>query len=234
MAKPDTSDGGQLRKEAEKWLGRIDAAAKSEKAWMDDADVAVAVYTGEGKKGDIGAPMFNILFSNVETIVPATINSPPAPDIRRRFDTPDDIAQSYAEILERAMRVQVDDGRLQVEMEAAAQDAFLAGRGVIRLRFKSDFETDEASPEVLKEQTESDSVSDEKSDIAEDVAEGEVAAPVERMVNERIEPEVVSWRDFRRGPAKRWSDVPWIAFSHSIAMDEYKSFCLRCSRQTMP
>lgn len=217
-------EGERLRKEAKRWLDRIDAATKSEKLWADDADKAVAVYTSEGTRrpsdNDTGVPMFNILFSNVETIVPATINSPPAPDIRRRFDTNDPIAQRYAEILERAMRIQVDDGRLQVELEAEAQDAFLAGRGLIRIRFKSDFEVDEADPAVMQEEAEA-----ERERYAEEDDGEEPAAPVERARNERIEFEVVSWRDFRRGPAKRWRDIPWGAFSHSIAFDEYKAFC---------
>lgn len=220
MAKSREDQGEHLRKEAKRWLDRIDAATKREKLWADDADVAVAVYaarTRSGSTDNVGAPMFNILFSNVETIVPATINSPPAPDIRRRFDTEDKVATDFAEILERTMRIQVDDGRLQTEMEAEAQDAFLAGRGLIRLRFKSEFEVDEASVETLEDDVQADRPVGDDDEPA--------AGAVERIKNERIEPEVVSWRDFRRGPAKRWSDVPWIAFSHAIALDEYKSFC---------
>lgn len=223
MAKSLNDAGEQLRKEAKAWLDRIDASTKSEKEWSDDADEAVAVYTGSRSKSAsedaIGAPMFNILFSNVETIVPATINSPPAPDIRRRFDSEDEVAQDYAEVLERAMRVQIDDGHLQTEMEAAAQDAFLAGRGIVRLRFKSDFEPDEFDEDELRESAE------ENPEDQDKIPEIQGAEPGERAVNERIEPEVVSWRDFRHGPAKRWADVPWIAFSHALAKDEYKSFC---------
>jgi len=36
----------------------------------------------------------------------------------------------------------------------------------------------------------------------------------------RIECEPVIWDDFRRGPAKLWRDVPWIAFRHRMTRDE--------------
>ncbi len=93
------TDGKALQKEAAKWIDRIEAAAKAEKTWLDEAAEAVCAYTGEGDKSDTGSSAvkydFNILFSNVETIVPAIINSPPAPDIRRRFDTRDEAARQF-------------------------------------------------------------------------------------------------------------------------------------------
>ncbi|TIN08558.1 MAG: hypothetical protein E5Y51_30235, partial [Mesorhizobium sp.] len=86
---PDQQKQGEaLRKEGSKWLARVEAAGKLEKQWMDDAEKAVKAYTGETKSDDLSTSAtlgntydFNILFANVETIVPAIINSPPAPDI---------------------------------------------------------------------------------------------------------------------------------------------------------
>ncbi|TIO94938.1 MAG: hypothetical protein E5X92_23930, partial [Mesorhizobium sp.] len=163
MAKADkrTSDqqkqGEALRKEGSKWLARVEAAGKLEKQWMDDAEKAVKAYTGETKSDDLSTSAtlgntydFNILFANVETIVPAIINSPPAPDIRRRFADEDPAAKDVAELIERAIRTQVDDSKLQVELEGEAQDGFLAGRGIIRLRFKSDIVKDETTSEELE------------------------------------------------------------------------------------
>lgn len=144
MAAPGpTEEGKALREEGKRWIERIKAAGKYEKDWIDDAEIASSTYAG-GKAvttdPEPGNRNFNILFSNVETIVPAVINSPPAPDIRRRFGDADPVAKDLSELLERSITVQVDDSRLQIEMEAAAQDAFLAGRGIVRLRFKADVE----------------------------------------------------------------------------------------------
>lgn len=163
--KTDAGKGAALRETGRKWLERIKAAEAEEKRFLDDAAVATAVYRGKGAPRTDGssdtAPFdFNILFSNVETIVPAVINSAPAPDIRRRFGADDPAARDFAQLLERAISVQIDDSRLQSELEAMAQDGFLAGRGIVRLRFMSDFIGGETSDDALR-------------DLAEDGAEGD-------------------------------------------------------------
>lgn len=159
--KTDAGKGAALRDTGRKWLERIKAAEADEKRFLDDAAVATAVYRGKGAPKTDGssdtAPFdFNILFSNVETIVPAVINSAPAPDIRRRFGADDPAARDFAQLLERAISVQIDDSRLQSELEAMAQDGFLAGRGVVRLRFMSDFVGGETNDDELKKIAEAD------------------------------------------------------------------------------
>lgn len=209
-ARKKTQQGEALRKEGAAWLDRIKASAKAEKTWMDDAEKATKAYTGEVSTDSapdssiLGTTYdFNILFSNVETIVPAVINSPPAPDIRRRFADDDPAAKDVAELLERAIRIQIDDSKLQTEMEAEAQDVFLSGRGIVRLRFKSDFVKEPA-----------DEISEERIPVQGRGAEAE------RLANERITFEAVSWRDYRHGPAKRWDERPWDAFRFCIARED--------------
>ena len=167
--KTDAGKGAALRDTGRKWLERIKAAEADEKRFLDDAAVATAVYRGKGAPKTDGssdtAPFdFNILFSNVETIVPAVINSAPAPDIRRRFGADDPAARDFAQLLERAISVQIDDSRLQSELEAMAQDGFLAGRGIVRLRFMSDFVGGEITDGELKEIAEEDAAGEQGAD----------------------------------------------------------------------
>lgn len=248
MAKKDarTSDqqeqGEALREEGAKWLNRVEAAGKLEKQWMDDAEKAVKAFTGETASNDhttsttLGTTYdFNILYANVETIVPAVINSPPAPDVRRRFADEDPAGKDVAEIIERSIKVQVDDSKLQVELEGEAQDAFLAGRGVVRLRFKSDIVKDatdelesEDGGEAAKAEAKGYGTDSGGADRGEldatvqvDAAQAPTGAsqPSERLANERIEFEAVSWRDFRHGPAKRWGDCPWMSFRFVVSRE---------------
>lgn len=219
--KPATEKGVALRDEAKAWLERIASQRKAEQLWSKDARIAVATYTGETEDvADADEVDFNILFSNVETMVPATINSPPQPDIRRRFAQDDPVAKDFSELLERVMRIQIDDGRLQVELEAVAQDAYLAGRGIPRLRFKSDFKKDGLSEEDQNEVA----ATGKDADDAEDSTGTDEKPVSERVVNERICFEAVSWADFVRGPAKRWEDVPWEAFRHSMPREDIDEF----------
>lgn len=237
MDEPDTAkpeyDGEKLRLQGSKWMEKIRASEKREDKWRKDAEAAEKAYScdteskGSGKLYD-----FNILHSNVETIVPAIYNSTPIPDIRRRFveaigeppepppppgppqqpgqpaaavdpramqqykaaqaqfqqaqaafaqkQQSDKDAKDLGDMIERVITVQIDDNRLDREIEANAQDAFLAGRGVVRVRFDAQ-------------------VGDDNS-----------------MSGEKIPTEVCPWRDFRMGPGSRWDNKPWIAFLHTL------------------
>lgn len=163
-----------------KWLARIQAAEDREKHWIDDAQRAENAFLCDDKES-ADVPQFNILHSNVETIVPAIYNSTPSPDIRPRHDREDKAVKAFADTLERGIATQIDDDRLDAEMESAAQDSVLAGRGLIRARF----------------------------DVADDGVTGA-----------RVVYECVSWRDYREGPAKKWANVPWVAYRHCISQKE--------------
>lgn len=160
-----------------RWLARIQAAEKREEKWIKDAEVAEAAYLCDDHDF-ASVPQFNILHSNVETIVPAIYNSTPSPDIRPRHDVRDDAAKQFADALERAIATQIDDDRLSAEVEGMAQDGEVSGRGVIRVTF--------------------------------DVADDGVSSP-------SVGYECIAWRDYREGPAKRWSGVPWVAYRYSVS-----------------
>lgn len=188
MTPDEIKKAEQIHSCCEMWMERIQAAERREDDWTREALAAERAYSVDTKSVEGKLYDFNILHSNVETIVPAIYNSTPAPDIRRRFSSEDPEAKNYADMIERAISVQIDDNRLDTEVESLAQDAFIAGRGIVRLRFMADFQPDEMGQE--------------------------------RPANERIAFEAVSWRDFRFGPAKRWEDVSWVAFRHSIPREE--------------
>lgn len=236
-ASADIAKSDALKKEGQKWLGRIEAAWKREETWAKDAEKAVTAYTNE-ESGDGKLYDYNILHANTETIVPAIINSPPVPDIRRRFGDDDPVAKMLSDIIERAITVQVDDSRLETELEAQAQDGFLAGRGVVRLRFHAD--TVETETSALAEAEEYAEEPEPRSGVAgledEDAAAG---GETERsddgqadgrsvpggVANERLTTEAVSWRDYQHGPAKRWEDRPWESFRHVMQQDDATEFC---------
>lgn len=184
----------ELRKLGAKWMERIRSAEKREKVWFESAETAEKAYLADTDSKASGKIYdFNILHSNIETMVPAVFNSAPVPDIRERFRTgpatPEaGTAMGLAQVIERAILVQVDDGALETEMEDLTTDALLAGRGPIRVRFDAD--------------------------------EGMDAMGQPMVTNERLTYEAVSWRDYREGPAKRWRDVPWVAYQHCLPWEE--------------
>lgn len=177
-AQAATPDAGAHK--VAKWLAAIAAASREEENWRKEAEKASKLFRGDRKTGSAGK-RFNILYSNIETLVPALYNTAPVPDIRRRFgDVSDTIGKIAADALERVLSEQCDAGAMDAALAADTHDAALVGRGVLRVRY-------------------------------------EVAMDDEGMVADQVvRPEHVPWDNFRRGMARAWRDVPWVAFKHML------------------
>jgi hypothetical protein len=116
------------------WLDAIDASSKEEEDWRKDADEVIRIYRGD-EDGDKPASEFNILYSNVETLLPAIYNSTPTPDVRRRFGDKDPIGKTISDILERAISYSLDSYDFDATMRAVLFDGVVPGRGVARVRY---------------------------------------------------------------------------------------------------
>lgn len=197
-----------LERMGAKWLEEIAAAEKREDKWMKDAEKAESIFLAGCTDEKSDEAEFNILHSNVETIVPSIYNSAGKPDIRPRHNNPDPLIKQVSDIFERVILAMVDDSRMDAEVEQSAQDVFVAGRGIVRVKFDAD----------VSEQpvTMVDPMTGQPVPAVDDMGQP-MTQPV--VTNERVQFEVVSWRDFRMGPASRWSDVPWVAFRHCIPQE---------------
>ncbi len=141
MAEPGTggeieSEGDAKREgktEAELWKQKIDRALADEKSFRDTAKKAVEIYEAQKDK----SVAFNILHSNIKTIVPAIYNSTPVPDVRRRFSDNDPIAKNVGDATERLISFDIDQFDLDDEMEMMMTDGHVAGRGIIRVRYRA-------------------------------------------------------------------------------------------------
>lgn len=123
----------------ELWLRKIKAQEEEEKDWRKDAQQAIEIYESDDKANI----HFNILNSNVETLVPAVYNSTPVPDIRRRFGDADPIAKQVVDVSERLVSYSVDQYDLDAEIIAAVKAALVPGRGALRVRYTPYMQNDE-------------------------------------------------------------------------------------------
>lgn len=220
--KPDSEGEGNDRSEFVRyWLNAIDAASEAEKDWRKEAEGAVNVYRGDKDADNIFARSreFNIFHSNIETTLPAIYNSTPVPDVRRRFGDKDGVARVVSQLLERNLSYAVDSYDFDETMRTALFDASVAGRGIIRVRYKPYFQEMAPSPGEAEDVGES---YPEAPEAAEGVANIAQPEPTEMLAYEEVGCEYVPWRKFRMGPADDWSGVPWIAFEHLLSRDELK------------
>lgn len=177
-----------------RWLAEIAVADKAEHDWRKESEALWELYEGGRKK----AHAFNVFWSNTDTLAPALYNSTPQPDVRRRFRDADQLGKAVSQVMERALAYEVDSYDLDASMSSAVLDVLVTGRGVARVAYEPRIVGGETPPTQQPEQP---------------------AQTPERVTDRAVRVEVVQWDYFRRGPGKRWDEVPWIAFRHDFTQD---------------
>lgn len=211
-----TRDDAEVKSQAELvrlWLDALSLADSEEQSWREAAQETINIYRNAKQKlGDIlGANdrRFNILHSNVETIVPAIYNSTPIPDVRRRFSDDDKVGKEVADLLERAISYSVDSYDFDDTMRHDIKDMELTGRGLSRVRYKPYFTPGQ-------EEDPNEGVYESGKENGDEGAEQNG----ETLTYEEVCCEHVPWKHFRHGPARTWDDVPWVAFELFLTREE--------------
>lgn len=209
-AQPDTAAASI---EVTSWLKEMTAARKREKKFRTTGAKIVSIY----EAGENDTTPFNILYSNTETMMPALYNSTPTPVVQRRFKDEDLLGAAASKIGERVLKYLIDDGNAEYTsfddlMKSAVLEALLPGRGLTRFKYDATFEKAEAIKSAEGVEPED----------AEEVAgeKPEVEPPAETVQYETVCGEEVPWDRFLHGSAKKWKDVPWVAFEHFMTREE--------------
>ena len=93
------------------WLAHIAQYEKEFKKWETRSKDIIEVYRDDKYKTRKTAK-FNILWSNVQTLVPATYARLPRPDVSRRFKDQDPVGRVAGMILERALDYEIQHYRI--------------------------------------------------------------------------------------------------------------------------
>lgn len=121
------------------WCNEIKAYETKSKRWREDAKRVIRRYRNESAategSTDHLRPQFNILWSNIQTIQPATYSRTPKPEVERRFKDQDPLARGAAEMLERSIEYSVDSYPFDETMVSADIDFLLTGRGCAWARY---------------------------------------------------------------------------------------------------
>ncbi|MGZ5031240.1 MAG: hypothetical protein ACXV8I_11685, partial [Methylobacter sp.] len=159
---------------AKYWLEEIEDAKKRNDNFVKTGDKVLDIYAcREDKK----VP-FNILYSNVDTLLPALYSSVPRPVVQRRFMDDDPLAKAACEAGKRMLEALLDTNMEGYEtftegLQNAVIDGLLPGRGVTAVKYDA---------EITEEAVEGDD--DTEPDTQSDGDEGEES--------ERVEPETIS------------------------------------------
>lgn len=183
-----------------RWMSELDLASRYFEDYEKLCDKLENKYRNESKKiltgkTSAGDAKFSVLWSNSQTLLPAYYARTPVTQVERRFKDKDSVARLSSEALERAIEYQMEEYDFDDSALSTVLDLILHARGVGRVRFEAD--------------------------IAQKPGE-ETEEPYERVAEARVWCEHVNRADFRHNPARKWSEVRWVAFRSCMTRQQLR------------
>ena len=190
------------------WQGQISTAKEYLKDYHERGDKIECRYRDEERNtsqrnitsGNF-LSIYNILYSNTETIQPILFSETPEPDVRAN-DTDSMNARKAAKMLEDVIAYNGKLPETVSSIESAVKDLLLPGTGVLRVMYEPTF--DKKEKEAIND-------------------DGEVVIEQdEKLVFEEVRYEHVQWKDLLYPKCKKWEALPWIAFRGLFTYTEAK------------
>lgn len=118
------------------WMGQDKIAFKEEDKWRKRADKVIQRYRDERPDTQNRAVhKFNILWSNVQTLLPVLYARTPKPVVQRRFLDRDPVGRLASTLMERSLAYSLDQCDFDQVMIACVLDRLLPGRGTARVLY---------------------------------------------------------------------------------------------------
>lgn len=183
-------DRKRATSELKSWLDDVAAYEREFRKWESRTEKIIRRYRDEQRDHrDVAQSKFNILWSNVQTLMAATYSRVPKPDVARRFRDNDPVGRVASLILERDLDFHVQHySDFRQSLKQAVLDRFLGGRGVVWIRYEPHFK-DAELPDGVEITEDVESESDEELDY------------------ECTAVDYVHWKDFGHNVARTWEEV---------------------------
>jgi hypothetical protein len=199
----------------QKWLNTISQYDNEFKKWEGRTTKIVKRYRDDNRNQNTNeTAKFNILWSNVQTLIPAVYARLPKADVARRFGDNDPVARVASQLIERALDFEIEHYTdFRSTMKHAVEDRFLGGRGVAWVRYEPHVRAQD-EPEDGYQVTEDVDEPDERGGQqvktampGVDGAMGEEVEPQEEIEYECAPTDYVHWKDFGHSVARTWEEV---------------------------
>jgi hypothetical protein len=176
-----------------KWLAELKLAKREDEKFIERGDKIIRRYRDDRKNFTTYGKRFNILWSNIQTMMPALYGKTPRAEVSRRWKDSDPIGRTASVIIERCLQYEIDKGDFDASMRLAILDRLLPGRGTVWVRFE---EKELAQPV----------------DALPGIEGGEAQVMPNAPYKYECTPvDYVFWKDVRYSPARCWDEVTWIA-----------------------
>lgn len=196
------------------WRDLLEESIEESKDYLEEADRVKSIFKGEAYTVSVGKtkteevkPVYNILYSNIETLKPLIFSRLPNPRIRKRNLEKNNINKLISIVLERNIKRVLEETDAQNIIEQARDDFLLTKRGVVKVLYEQEIITIEQETEV----------------IAEDGSLIIKKETIEDLGEKIIDLEYIAYKNVIFSSAETWEKVEWVAFRHFMGKEELKN-----------
>jgi len=194
--------------EAKRWKNELKQAKREDEKWITRGKKIVKRYRDDRTQSQT-SKRYNVLWSNIQTMLPALYGRTPRAQVERRWKDKDPVARTAATILERALQFEIDNNPdFDHSIKLAVMDRLLPGRGVAWVRFDTKSVETIESPEMEAAEEAS---PEEAYSMTQGEPRVEMYAGQPEINLEETPVDYVYWEDFRHMPARVWEEVTWCA-----------------------
>ena len=200
------NDGSDLISLKNSYFLEIDLYDKKFQEWEARAEVIIKRYRDErgglDKNSRQNEARYNILWSNIQTMIPNVFARLPQPEVSRRYKDKDPVGRVASMILERALEYEVESyPDYENAVRNSVEDRLLPGRGISWVRYMPVMKDVEMPYEAMPEGQDT----EEGTQISEDVPK---TYPV---IDYECSPcDYVAWKDFGHNLARTWEEVSMV------------------------
>lgn len=195
------------------WRDQLNNSIEESKDYLEESERITNIFKGNSYRATNQAgdtlqvkPVYNILYSNVETLKPLVFSRLPNPRVRKRNLEKNNINKLISIILERNIKRVLEETDAQNVIEQSRDDYLVTKRGVLKVLFEQVIDVKEKVVEEV----------DELGNLVQRAEE------YEELGEKKIFLEYVSYKDIVFSCAGKWEDVDWVAFRHYMTKDELK------------
>ena len=191
------------------WHDQLENAAKVFEKWERRGHKIVKRYRDERDAVEMPRMKFNILWSNIQVLMPSLYGRQAKPEVSRRYMDQDPVGRLASTMLERVIEYETTQfNDFDSSMVGAVQDRLLPGRGTVWIRYEPVI-VGQPAPEVENELSE-----------AEEPQISNVEEGGESIDSAHSPVDYVYWGDFVHSPARTWDEVWWVARAVYMTKEE--------------
>ena len=214
----------------QKWLNVVGQYDNEFKKWEARAQKIVKRYRDDNRSQHTNeTAKFNILWSNVQTLIPAVYARLPKAAVSRRFGDNDPVGRVASMLISRAIDYEIEQYTdFRSTMRHAVEDRFLGGRGVGWVRYEPHVKQQDIPEDGLQitEDVDGDVEQERKvAPIGEESGDAGMEEVPEEIEYECAPTDYVHWKDFGHSVARTWDEVTcvwrWVYMTREALIERF-------------